>query len=345
MKSVINASCVFLWRAILARHLNRPLQATLKNASCVFLLLVSLCCAAQPRQMLAGNLSSAGSDTLANLMSFWAADFSQYYPGVNLQIQAAGSSSAPTSLASGAAQLGPMSRAMKSSEIDAFVQHYGYPPLAVPVAMDALVVLVNQDNPLPGLSLSQLDAIFSMTQRCGGRKPIKNWGDLGLNRDWETRAILRYGRNSASGTYGFFKQRALCGGDFLPQVNELPGSASVVQAIAASTNAIGYASVGFRTSGVRMVPLASEGTDYVFPSTENIRSGLYPYTRYLYIYVNKEPGQPLEALTAAFLERVLSDTGQSLVSQDGYLPLPEETRQLTRLQLGLSESQPPAFAH
>ncbi|WP_409310112.1 PstS family phosphate ABC transporter substrate-binding protein [Pectobacterium sp. B1J-3] len=305
----------------------------------LMLLLMSFFSIAQPRQMLAGNLSSAGSDTLANLMSFWAADFSQHYPGVNLQIQAAGSSSAPTSLASGAAQLGPMSRAMKASEIDAFVQHYGYPPLAVPVAMDALVVLVNQDNPLPGLNLSQLDAIFSMTQRCGSQRPIKSWRDLGLHGDWETRTILRYGRNSASGTYGFFKQRALCSGDFLPQVNELPGSASVVQAVAASTDAIGYASVGFRTSGVRMVPLAAQGTDYVFPSTENIRSGRYPYTRYLYLYINKVPDQPLEALTAAFLDRVLSKTGQSLVSQDGYLPLPENIRQLTRLQLGLDEAQ------
>ncbi|RLM27726.1 phosphate ABC transporter substrate-binding protein [Brenneria alni] len=299
------------------------------------LLLFSVFSMAQPHQILMGNLSSAGSDTLANLMSFWAADFRQYYPSVNLQIQAAGSSSAPTALASGAAQLGPMSRAMKTSEIDAFIQRYGYPPLAVPVAMDALVVMVNQDNPLPGLSLSQLDAIFSITRRCGGHKPVKNWHDLGLSGNWEKRSLLRYGRNSASGTYGFFKQRVLCGGDFLPQVNELPGSASVVQAIAASTDAIGYASVGFRTSAVKLVPLASKDTDYIFPSTENIRSGLYPYTRYLYIYVNKTPGRPLDALVAAFLDRVLSDAGQALVSQDGYLPLPEEVLRLTRLQLGL----------
>ncbi|MEH0875445.1 PstS family phosphate ABC transporter substrate-binding protein [Pectobacterium cacticida] len=300
-----------------------------------WLLLIGAFCFAQPRQMLAGNLSSAGSDTLANLMTFWAADFNQHYPNVNLQIQAAGSSSAPTSLASGAAQLGPMSRAMKASEIEAFVRHYGYPPLAVPVAMDALVVLVNQDNPLPGLNVSQLDAIFSITQRCGHHQPIKFWGDLGLHGSWQRRALLRYGRNSASGTYGFFKQRALCSGDFLPQVNELPGSSSVVQAVAASTEAIGYASVGFRASGVRMVPLAVEGHDYIFPSTENIRSGLYPYTRYLYIYVNKAPGQALDALVAAFLDRVLSETGQSLVSQDGYFPLPEAVRHQARQQIGL----------
>ncbi|ACS86688.1 MULTISPECIES: PstS family phosphate ABC transporter substrate-binding protein [Musicola] len=299
-------------------------------------LLFSLVCHAEPRQMLAGNLSSAGSDTLANLMTFWAADFGQHYPGVNLQIQAAGSSSAPTALAAGAAQLGPMSRPMKSSEIEAFVQHYGYAPLAVPVAMDALVVLVNQDNPVAGLNLQQLDAIFSVTRRCGAGKSVRWWQDVGLGGVWRQRSLLRYGRNSASGTYGFFKQQALCGGDFLPQVNELPGSASVVQAVATSVNAIGYASIGFRASGVRVVPLAaSDKDDYVLPTAETIRSGRYPYTRYLYIYVNKAPDRELEALTAAFLDRVLSEEGQALVSQDGYLPLPDAVRRQARQQLGL----------
>lgn len=297
--------------------------------------------AAAPQAMLAGNLSSAGSDTLANLMTFWAADFSQHYPGVNLQIQAAGSSSAPTALAAGAAQLGPMSRPMKSSEIEAFEQHYGYAPTAVPVALDALVVLVNQDNPITGLTVRQLDAIFSVTRRCGAGKTVQRWQELGLNGVWQQRSLLRYGRNSASGTYGFFKQQALCGGDFLPQVNELPGSASVVQAVAASANAIGYASIGFRASGVRVLPLAaSDKDDYVLPTADTIRSGRYPYTRYLYIYVNKMPGKPLEPLTAAFLDRVLSASGQALVSQDGYLPLPEITREQARQLLGLDDATP-----
>lgn len=184
---------------------------------------------AQPDGMLAGNLSSVGSDTLANLMALWAQDFSQHYPNVNLQIQAAGSSTAPTALAAGAAQLGPMSRPMKAAEVSAFEHRYGYAPLAVPVAVDALVVLVHQDNPLRGLNLQQLDRIFSATRRCGESQPLTRWGELGLSGDWATRSLQRFGRNSASGTYGYFKLRALCGGDFMPRVNELPGSASVVQ--------------------------------------------------------------------------------------------------------------------
>lgn len=170
---------------------------------------------AQPDGMLAGNLSSVGSDTLANLMALWAQDFSRHYPNVNLQIQAAGSSTAPTALAAGAAQLGPMSRPMKAAEVSAFEHRYGYAPLAVPVAVDALVVLVHQDNPLRGLNLQQLDRIFSATRRCGESKPLTRWGELGLSGDWATRSLQRFGRNSASGTYGYFKLRALCGGDFM----------------------------------------------------------------------------------------------------------------------------------
>ncbi|CAM3393798.1 phosphate ABC transporter substrate-binding protein PstS family protein [Yersinia entomophaga] len=289
-----------------------------------------------PVGMLSGNLSSVGSDTLANLMSLWAEDFNHQYPSINLQIQAAGSSTAPTALAAGAAQLGPMSRPMKAAEIAAFVQRYGYPPLAVPVAVDALVVLVHQDNPLVGLSLSQLDAIYSQNQLCGDNKPVNLWADLGLKGPWAGRSLQRYSRNSASGTYGYFKQRALCGGDFRSQVNELPGSASVVQAVATSLNSIGYASIGFRASGVRLLPLSVSGQDYVMPTAENVRNGRYPLSRYLYIYVNKAPDKPLEPLTAAFLQRILSPEGQELVSRDGYLPLSQESLKKARSALGFT---------
>lgn len=290
---------------------------------------------AAPDGMLSGNLSSVGSDTLANLMALWGQDFSRHYPNVNLQLQAAGSSTAPTALAAGAAQLGPMSRPMKAAEVSAFEHRYGYAPLAVPVAVDALVVLVHQDNPLRGLNLQQLDQIFSATRRCGENTPINRWGELGLQGSWQQRALQRFGRNSASGTYGYFKLRALCGGDFMARVNELPGSASVVQAVAGSLNGIGYASIGFRASGVRLLPLAETGDSYIEPSETNVRNGNYPLARYLYIYINKAPNQPLEPLTAAFLDRVLSAQGQALVNHDGYLPLPPATLFKTRALLGL----------
>ncbi|AUX92624.1 PstS family phosphate ABC transporter substrate-binding protein [Mixta gaviniae] len=284
------------------------------------LLLFSGALQAKPA-ILAGNLSSVGSDTLGNLMALWGESFNRQYPGVNVQVQAAGSSTAPTALAAGAAQLGAMSRPMQPAERQLFQQRYGYPPLAVPVALDALVVVVNQDNPLSQLNAQQLDAIFSITRRCGAAQAPHVWGDLQLTQPgWRQRPLQRLGRNSASGTWGYFKQQALCGGDFRHDVGEYPGSAAVVQAVASNLNAIGYASFGFHISGVKMLALAKAG-EAVMPDAATIRSGRYPYARPLYIYINKPPGKAPEPLTAAFLRQALSPEGQALVSQAGYLPL------------------------
>lgn len=286
------------------------------------LLLLCPALAVAQQTMLTGNLSSVGSDTLGYLMTLWGEDFSRQSPGVNVQVQAAGSSTAPTALAAGAAQLGAMSRPMQADERQLFIARYGYPPLAVPVAMDALVVVVNQDNPLPSISQPQLDALFSVTRLCGAQQVPQRWGDLGVQAaSWATRSIQRFGRNSASGTWGFFKQQALCRGDFRADVAEFPGSAAVVQAVASTPNSIGYASFGFHLSGVKTLPIVTASGDSVLPDTESIRSGRYPWSRPLYIYVNKAPGKPLPPLVAAFLHQVLSAQGQRRVTEAGYLPL------------------------
>lgn len=291
--------------------------------SLLLCLLLSFSLLAQGQQtMLAGNLSSVGSDTLGYLMTLWGEDFSRQSPGVNVQVQAAGSSTAPTALAAGAAQLGPMSRPMQGDERQLFIARYGYPPLAVPVAMDALVVVVNQDNPLTHIAPQQLDALFSVTRLCGAHQVPQRWGDIGLtDPHWATRSIQRYGRNSASGTWGFFKQQVLCKGDFRADVAEFPGSAAVVQAVAATPNSIGYASFGFHLSGVKTLPVVTRSGESVMPDADTIRSGRYPWSRPLYIYVNKAPGKPLPPLVAAFLHQVLSAQGQRRVSEAGYLPL------------------------
>ncbi|WP_406668076.1 PstS family phosphate ABC transporter substrate-binding protein [Gallaecimonas sp. GXIMD1310] len=283
---------------------------------------------------IAGNMSSVGSDTLANLMTLWAEAFKRQYPNVNIQIQAAGSSTAPPALTEGTAQFGPMSRPMKRRERDAFEKHYGYPPIQVPVAIDALAVYVNQDNPIKGLTLRQVDSLFSATLRCGGQ-PISRWGQLGLQGDWARRSIQLYGRNSVSGTYGYFKEKALCNGDFKNKVNEQPGSASVIQSVSASLNAVGYSGIGYRTSGVRALPLSLDGQHYVSATAANAISGQYPLSRYLYIYINKPPGQPLAPLQAEFLKLVLSKTGQQLVARDGYVALPAAIVHQQRQRLGL----------
>jgi phosphate transport system substrate-binding protein len=286
-----------------------------------------------------GNLSSIGSDTLANLMTLWAEQFKRFYPNVNVQIQAPGSSTAPPGLTARTVQIGPMSRLMKDNEIGSFEERFGYKPTLVAVAIDALAVFVHKDNPIEGLSLEQIDAIFSSTRNCGGAQDITDWGRLGLSGDWATRSIQLYGRNSVSGTYGYFKQHALCNGDYKPTVNEQPGSASVVQSVSASLNGIGYSGIGYSTASVRAIPIAREnGQPYIEPNHENTLGGRYPLARFLYVYINKPPGQPLEPVTAEFIAMILSRQGQEIVIKDGYIPLPAPVaqRELAKIQ------EPPA---
>jgi phosphate transport system substrate-binding protein len=283
-----------------------------------------------------GNLSSVGSDTLANLMTLWAEAYKRQYPNVNIQIQAAGSSTAPPALTEGTATVGPMSRRMKDVELQAFEQKYGYKPTAIPVAVDALAVFVHKDNPIQGLTLQQVDAIFSVTRLCGAKVDAKTWGDLGVSGDLASKPVQLFGRNSVSGTYGFFKEEALCKGDFKANVNEQPGSASVVQAISNSLNGIGYSGIGYQTASVKMVPLAKKAGDpFVEDNPTNALNGTYPLARYLYVYVNKAPNRPLAPLEAEFVKLVLSRTGQEVVVKDGYIPLPAKvvTKALTDLGL------------
>jgi phosphate transport system substrate-binding protein len=269
-----------------------------------------------------GSIISVGSDTLANLMTLWAEEFKRLYPNVSVQIQAAGSSTAPPALTEGTSNFGPMSRKMKGVEEAAFENRQGYKPTAIPVAIDALAVYVNKDNPIEGLTIAQVDAIFSATRKCGHEVDITTWGQAGMQGAWNSRPIQLFGRNSVSGTYGYFKENALCKGDFKDTVNEQPGSASVVQSITQSLNGIGYSGIGYKTSGVRAVALAKKtGSDYIPATAENAVSGTYPLGRFLYIYVNKHPNNPLSPLEREFIRMVLSKTGQRVVVKDGYIPL------------------------
>lgn len=283
-----------------------------------------------------GNLSSVGSDTLANLMTFWAEEFKKQYPNVAVQIQAAGSSTAPPALTEGTSNFGPMSRPMKDQEIEAFEKKFGYKPTAIPVAIDALAVFANKDNPIKGMTMEQVDQVFSSTRTCGGSKDITKWGDLGLTGPWAGRDIQLFGRNSVSGTYGYFKEHALCKGDYKSNVNEQPGSASVVQSVASSLNGIGYSGIGYTTSSVKAVPLSKKAGDkFVEATSENALTGAYPLSRALYVYVNKAPGKELAPLEREFVRMVLSKQGQEIVVKDGYIPLPAAMVAKTLDKLGM----------
>lgn len=275
----------------------------------------------KPVSGVSGNLSSIGSDTLNNVMTLWAETYNRFYPNVTIQIEGKGSSTAPPALIAGTAQLGPMSRPMKSSEIDAFEKKFGYKPTQIRTAVDALAVFVNKDNPVQCLSLKQVDGIFSRSRRFEG-EDVTRWSHLGLTGDWAARPVSLYGRNSASGTYGFFKEHALRNGDFKNSVKEQPGSGAVVQGVTVDRFGIGYSGIGYTTAGVRAVPLSgTEGGKCVEPSAENAYAGVYPLARFLYAYVNRAPGKPVDPLVREFVKFVVSREGQQVVLKDGYFPI------------------------
>lgn len=270
-----------------------------------------------------GAVSSIGSDTMNNLMTLWAEAFAKFYPGVKVQVEGKGSSTAPPALIAGTAQFGPMSRAMKQEEIDKFEAQFGYKPTAIRTSIDALAVYVNKDNPLASLSMPQVDAIFSKTRRGGLAQDLGTWGQLNLSGDWANKPISLYGRNSASGTYGYFKEHALYKGDYKDTVKEQPGSASVVQGVTEDRFAIGYSGIGYITSGVKALSLSNkEGEQAHAANMENVLSGKYPLSRFLFVYLNKAPNKPLDPLVKEFCKFILSQEGQQVVVKDGYMPLP-----------------------
>lgn len=305
------------------------MKQTLKLFLMTAMLMITLPAFAEPQiykkvEGVAGSLSSVGSDTLSNLMSLWTEEFKRLYPNVTIQVQSAGSSTAPPALTEGTSNLGPMSRQMKDNEEEVFEKKYGYKATPIRVAIDALAVYVHKDNPLQGLTVPQVDAIFSSTRLCGYKEDLTTWGQIGVKGELANQKIQLFGRNSVSGTYGYFKEHALCKGDFKVTVNEQPGSAAVVQAVNESNNGIGYSGIGYKTAGVKTIPLAEkEGSAFVEATEANAITGKYPLSRFLYIYVNKEPNRPLPPLTVEFLKMVLSKQGQDVVIKDGYVPLPE----------------------
>jgi phosphate transport system substrate-binding protein len=270
-----------------------------------------------------GALNSVGSDTMNNLMTLWAEGFAKFYPNVKVQVEGKGSSTAPAALIARTAQLGPMSRPMKNTEIDQFEGEFGYKPLAVRTSLDSLAVYVNKDNPITALTMPQVDAIFSKARLLGAKESITQWGQVGLAGEWAAKPVSLYGRNSASGTYGFFKEHALANGDFKDEVKEQPGSASVVQGVTEDLVGVGYSGIGYRTSGVKAVALApKEGAAPIQATPANVYNGSYPLARALFVYINKDPEKPLDPLMREFMIYVLSREGQEVVIKDGYLPLP-----------------------
>lgn len=275
----------------------------------------------KPVSGVSGTIKSMGSDSLNNLMTLWAEDFRKIYPAVKIEIEGKGSSTAPPALIAGTAQFGPMSRAMRPAESDAFEAKYGYKPTLLRVGVDTLAVYVNKDNPLKCLSLGQLDGIFSVTRNSGAPN-ITTWNQVGLTGEYNNKSISLFGRNSASGTYGYFKEVALLNGDFKSNVKEQPGSSTVVQGVAADKFAMGYSGIGYKTADVRALEVSGRDGTCFEPTKQNAYTGKYPITRFMYVYMNKNPSSSLEPLRAEFIRFIYSKQGQSATTKDGYYPMP-----------------------
>lgn len=283
-----------------------------------------------------GNLTSVGSDTLNNLMTLWAEKFNENYPNVTVEIEGKGSSTAPPALIEGASNFGPMSRPMKDAENDSFEERFGYKPIGIQTSIDMVAVYVHRDNPLgtKGLSLPEVDAIFSSTRKGGYSTDINTWGEAGLSGAWSNSPISVYGRNSASGTYGFFKKHALYKGDYKDSVKEQPGSSAVVQGIANDKNAIGYSGIGYKTADVAAVPLSKKVGGKPVPADANSVAE-YPLARFLLVYVNKKPNEDLDPLRREFIKLIFSQEGQEVVVKDGYLPVSYEIAKQTLASVGI----------
>jgi len=274
----------------------------------------------KPVQGVSGSIKSVGSDTMNNLMTLWAEGFLRLYPNVKVEVEGKGSTTAPAALIEGTSNFGPMSRDMKDSEQDAFEKKYGYKATLLPTSIDMLAVYVNKDNPIKGLNFQQVDAIFSKTRKRGG-KDLRTWGEAGLTGEWANKPISLFGRNSASGTYGFFKEHVLGKGDYKDSVKEQPGSSSVVQGVASDKFAIGYSGIGYKTADVRAIPLALEGADLIPATAEYAYTGEYPLSRFLWLAINYKPNSELDPLRREFVKYVFSKQGQEVVIKDGYYPV------------------------
>ncbi|MEM8883936.1 MAG: phosphate ABC transporter substrate-binding protein [Planctomycetota bacterium] len=289
-----------------------------------------------PTSGVSGNIKSEGSDTMNNLMTLWAEGFKKLYPSINVEIVGKGSSTAPPALIAGTSTFGPMSRKMKAKEMDSFEKKFGYKATELATSIDMLAVYVHKDNPIKGLNFPQVDAIFSSTRKHGFTKDIKTWGDAGLGGEWASKPITAYGRNSASGTYAYFKKHALGKGDYKNSVKEQPGSSAVVTSIAGDLGGIGYSGIGYKTADVKAVALAREGNGFVAAEPANAYSGDYPLSRFLWLSVNYKPGSQLDTLRAEFIKYIFSREGQEVVVKDGYFPVSAALAKRELAKLGLN---------
>lgn len=292
-----------------------------------------------------GKLTCVGSDTMRVLMQEWGKAFLADHPDVILTHQNHGSGTALPALIEGRCNLAAMSRPMSNAEISRFETQFGHRPTGIKVALDALAVYVNKDNPLRGLTLKQLDGIFSASRKCGGRR-LDDWGELVFG-SFEGQAIVPVGRDELSGTHELFREKAMCGGAFRKGLRVAKDSEDVITFVASDKYAIGYSGIGYRTGEVRALAIARNAdSGYYAYHVKEFRNdpdlkkryayvyrGKYPLSRFLYIYLDKAPGRILPRHLDQFLRFVLSAKGQNIVHKVGFIPMTEKMTARERKKL------------
>lgn len=278
-----------------------------------------------------------GADVMDEMTLGWVKLFRQAYPLLSVTMEARASGAGAPALVEGRAHAAPVGRELLPAEEKSFVDKFGYEPLAIRVATGSVsslgktastVILVDKDNPIQGLTFAQLDAIYSKTRK-RGHADIQTWGDLGLKGEWAHRPIHLYGLKPPNGIEWFFKNRVMLGGEWKDGIEPVKGQgfthAFTVAAhdMANHPGGLTYALLANVTPDVKVVPIAENDHEpFIAPTPEAVASHKYPLSRYVYIFVNRPPGKPLEPKVKEFLRLVLSREGQQAVADDGvYIPL------------------------
>jgi phosphate transport system substrate-binding protein len=297
----------------------------------------------RPERVVAGVIRNWGNNEMAALLNQWQAGFRKYHPAIQFENKLMGPASAMAGIYTGVADLSWTGHEIWKEESMAFEWLFQYKPLGIEVATSSLdvydhgsqlVVFVNKDNPIAGLSLAQLDGIFGSEHKRGGRN-LRTWGELGLKGEWADRPIHVYGYDAETGAGSFFRHAVLAdsykwNGD-LKEFNDeqradgsmIDAGPRIVAALAADPAGIGYAKLRYMKPSVKVLSLAAEnGTAYVEPSRNNVQRRTYPLTRVMTVYLNRAPDQPVDPKLREFLQYILSQEGQqAIVREGGYLPL------------------------
>jgi phosphate transport system substrate-binding protein len=266
-----------------------------------------------------GKLRSVGSSALTQMLNRWAEDFKRVHPAFELEVVGGGSGSGPPALTDGQADLAPMSRPMNTAERSAFRTKHGYDPIQITVGLDALAIYVNKNNPIQKISLRELDALYSITRKRGGRE-LTTWGELGATGDWADKSIRVFGPQSSQGMYGVFRTEILDGGEYRYDMRTEPVASAIVQGVGADDYAIGFASQSLASARTRALAISElPDSAATLPTHANALKETYPLARKLFVYLNRKPGTPLPPLVQEFVTFICSKQAQRInLELDGF---------------------------